>query len=250
MIPIGIFAALVGLIGIVLLPARAQRDDPSGRNAYSTYLLLVIYIFMFVGIAGAFGFSESVATMIRNSGSSTCASQVPSSFGGSSLISPNAIVSCGSGGSYSPNQGNQALDAGARGAIAFGVLLILSFVIIFVHAHSARRLFASEETRRGPPGRVLDGYLFSTALVGTIIFAVAFVYFVISLFWSIDPGVFGMGPRGMGVQRLVSTGVVAVIADIVVWWHIRFAWKAHGKQPPRWNAVSTGATFQDESPSQ
>jgi len=230
MLVLGVFlVGLLGLVAIVIVPARTERADVSGTKVYAKFLLVVVYLFIFVGIFSAFGVVRSVTGLMESESSGRCE---PGPMHGLSLFhgsQPGEM--CLPLATASPDQSVSKGDRAARGGVLFGLVFLVSLSVIWTIGHAAQRLFASEENRRGPPGRVLDAYLFSTAFVALVVLVVSVVSAIYSLFAVVGPGTFG-APRGSAAANLISTGVLAVLADAVLFWHVRHAWRLHASDRP------------------
>ncbi len=237
---------LTALVAVVILPARTDRNDVSGQKVYAKFLLTVTFLFVFSGMFAAYGVAWSLTGLIGRSVSCSPATGwsalVPPNLRGplSTLLPGNAsgqdTPACASPTSFSVFPGISGHgtpgDRAARGTVLFGLLLLFSLVVVWMHGHAAGRLFASDEVRRGPPGRVLDAYLFSTGFVAVVVLLLATVGALYGLFAVIGPGTFGASGSGKAAQQFISGGVLAVLADAVLWWHVRMAWKLHAPAKP------------------
>ncbi len=228
------FAGLVALVGIVLLPLRAQKIESASTHSYAVFLLVTIFSFSFVVVDALYNFVNSIGEVIRAHGSSCLNGASSSGLSIQSLISSGTNgARCGIMGQL---LGSPALrsrtprEIAANNLIFWAIVLLIALSIVLVQSKIARGFYSNAMIRASSAGSVLSGYLFSVALVAVVIFAISAVGFLYSIVMIVAPRVTGVGGRSIGVQSFFAFLCAAGASDFLMWWHVKTAWRIQAER--------------------
>lgn len=191
---LGIVAVVLVVAVILILVAGRKDDDRTGTRTQARYVGALSLIAVFAVLLAFFGVVHSLTNLWVD--------KLPSRGGG---IPPalrdlvDQIPGLGNGGGSRGGGGSDNADY--RMAVRSGLLGLAALGVLVFHIRRAKVLAPVGKLAADATGKVARAALYGACFIAAILFVVASVKTVYSIFQVVGPGTFGTGDHDVARQR-------------------------------------------------
>ncbi|HEU5301848.1 MAG TPA: hypothetical protein VFW06_06385 [Acidimicrobiia bacterium] len=192
---LGIVAVVLAVAVILILVAGRKDDDRSGTRTQARYVGALSLIAVFAVLLAFFGVVHSLTNLWVD--------KLPRRGGGG--IPPalrdlvDQIPGLADGGGSRGGGGSDNADY--RMAVRSGLLGLAALGVLVFHLRRARALAPVGKLAADATGKVARAALYGACFIAAILFVVASVKTVYSIFQVVEPGTFGKGDVDVARQR-------------------------------------------------
>jgi hypothetical protein len=227
----GILFAIIpiGLIVLAIASVGSRREpDPTGRRTQAIYALAVTFITLFTVVFSAFWIVSAAIKIPFDKpfpgGDSNCTSI------GSGITCSSGMVSGSSGQGLSRPQGGAIAftdvfpnrNEDVRALVLSLVIGLAALVVLVPHARRVQALAASPGFDSSPARPTYTAYLYTVCFVAVLTALAAGSAAAYGIFEVVAPGITGASRHG-GLQNIVSSGVLTVVALALLRFHLNAA---------------------------
>jgi heme/copper-type cytochrome/quinol oxidase subunit 2 len=223
----GIPVLLAGVSVVVVVANRAE-PDASGRRPLAVYLYAASFVAVFLALFGSYGVIRQLCRLIdpsvdASSGDGGDSGDGSDSDNGFGLFRQSAWVH------HLAHLDDPVIkhplgDSVARGAVAFGVVVVVAGVVLLLHLRAAGRISHDELATGGPVARVRLSYVAAVSFVCVVTIVITAAVTVYDLFGLISPTVFDPDHPSSHIvvlRGLVPAAYLAVAAAATLVLHMR-----------------------------